>query len=146
MTVNRDFIVEMSKEPSLLLNLIIGASDEIFINIVQCLLEKAYYESEHEIKDIVNSSIEIYFFKNKVGLELTSYDSVINKYSSKFFKKIDILIYESGENIDNRDTYYTLGTIENEELVFDINTDLINKIKNKLKLILTKTQNDESTS
>jgi hypothetical protein len=145
MTVNRNFIVEMSKEPSLLLNLIIGASDEIFINIVQCLLEKAYYESEYEIKDIVNSSIEIYFFKSKVGLELTSYDSVINKYSNKFFKKIDILIYD-GENINDRDTYYTLGTIENEELIFDINTDLINKIKNKLKLILTKTKNDESTS
>ena len=64
MTLNRNFILELSKEPSLLLNLIIGSSNETFINIVQCLLEKAYYESDYLKKDIVNASIEVYFFKN----------------------------------------------------------------------------------
>lgn len=146
MILNRNFILELSKEPSLLLNLIIGSSDEIFINIVQCLLEKAYYESEYETKDIVNASIEVYFFKNKTGLELNSYNSIVTKYSSKFMNKVDLLIYQAEGDLEERDIYYTLGTIENKELVLDINSDLIKEIKNKLLLIFSKMETNESTS
>jgi hypothetical protein len=145
MAFNENYIDELSKEPSFILNLLMGASDELFVNIIEYFIFKAYRNNIDNKDKIANLSWEISISdRGTISFDHEIYTKEVISHNPEFVNKIDIFFYNSNINsiFNQVQNFIVIGEIDSEKkideenLIININSELIQEIKSNIKHIL----------
>ena len=115
----------IKNEPDLLLTLLIGASEELFIDISKYLISsKLQYDSNHISIEIIKLSLGYIIITN------TSYEK--DEFSNNnYINNVDYFFY-----VNNQHVSISIGKIKNNKVTFNITSSKIKKIKKHINNIL----------
>jgi hypothetical protein len=126
MSFKQQYINEMIKnEPDLLLTLLIGASEELFIDISKYLISsKLQYDSNHISIEVIKLSLGGIIITNK------SYETD-EFIDNNYINNVDYFFY-----VNNKHISISIGKIKNNKITFNITSSKIKKIKKHINNIL----------
>jgi len=126
MSFKQQYVDEMIKnEPDLLLTLLIGASEELFIDISKYLISsKLQYNSSHISIEVIKFSLGGIMITNK-SYETDEFANV------NYFNNVDYFFYVNKKHVS-----ISIGKIKNNKVTFNITSGKIKKIKKHINNIL----------